>query len=132
MIRDDRQWRAEPGGYFIVDLGCIAAVDSIEIDNTEKWGDFTEELRVMAGESKLGPWKTIYYNRNLKPDPDIVLEINNPGPHRFLKVQARRPSSESDLDYVGFYYFYPNVHKTTGRNFEEKNVKISQIAPGVW
>ena len=113
LIRDDRQWRAEAGGRFIIDLGCIAAVDSIEIDNRKQSGDFTETLEVSAGESKLGPWKLIYYTQNLKPDPDIVLEINNPGPYRFLKAKAL--SADVDTNWVGFYYFHPNIHKTTGR-----------------
>ena len=113
LIRDDRQWRAEAGGRFIIDLGCIAAVDSIEIDNRKQSGDFTETLQVLAGESKLGPWRSIYYTWNLKPDPDIVLEINNPGPYRFLKAKAL--SADVDTNWVGFYYFHPNIHKTTGR-----------------
>ena len=118
LNRDDRQWRAEARGYFIIDLGCIAAVDSIEIDNREQFGDFTETLDISGGESKLGPWKSIYYTRYLKPDPDIVLEINNPGPYRFLKVVAR--SAELESNWVGFYYFYPKVQKTTGGIFDKE------------
>ena len=118
LNRDNRQWRAEPLGYFIIDLGCIAAVDSIEIDNREQNGDFTETLDISGGESKLGPWKSIYYTWYLKPDPNIVLEINNPGPYRFLKVVAR--SAEFESDWVGFYYFYPKVQKTTGGIFDKE------------
>ena len=115
LNKDDRQWRAVAGGYFIIDLGCIAAVDNIEIDNREQFGDFTESLKILGGESKLGPWTSIYYTRYLKPDPSITLEINNPGPYRFLKVLAI--SADIESNWVGFYYFYPNVHQTTGTNF---------------
>ena len=130
LTRDDRQWRAEAGGYFIIDLGCIAAVDSIEIDNRKQSGDFTETLEVWAGESKLGPWKSIYYTWNLKPDPDIVLEMNNPGPYRFLKVEA--VSADTDTNWVGFYFFHPKVHKTTGRIFTKKWVDYYNLPDCSW
>ena len=97
-------------------MGCIAAVDSIEIDNRKQFGDFTESLKILGGESKLGPWTSIYNTWYLKPDPNITLEINNPGPYRFLKVVAQ--SADIESNWVGFYYFYPNVHETTGQIFD--------------
>ena len=114
LKRDNKQWRGSAGAFFIIDLGCSAAIDSLEIDNRKHQdGDFTEILEVFGGESKLGPWGSIFYTSSLQPDPNIVLEINNPGPFRFLKVVAVGADTESN--WVGFFHFHPSIHKTTGR-----------------
>ena len=133
LNRDDRQWRGTAGSYFIIDLGCPATVDTIDVDNRMQDGDFTKVLDVYAGESKLGPWTLIYYALDLKPDPNFVLEIDNPGPYRFLKVESL--GTEEEGNWVGFYYFYPNIHRTEGECLRERSCELLKfsrllLAPG--
>jgi hypothetical protein len=90
-LRTCKRWIGENSerggqGFFIIDLQYTAEIEGFEIDNTEREGSSIKSLIVFGGESKIGPWFTIYYGNDLESKADMKIDINKMGPFRFVKV----------------------------------------------